>query len=479
MDDCFLNLIYIMKKNILLLSFLCNFSLLLSAQTNVEKGLQSINRSSAEATINFLASDELQGREAGFHGSRVTSEYIVSLLQWMGVSPLADCYFQPFDAYRKERQKKGRLEVHPDSIAKLKQEVHQKLSMRNVLGMIPGKNTKEYVIVGAHFDHLGIDPALDGDQIYNGADDNASGVSAVLQIARAFLASGQQPERNVIFAFWDGEEKGLLGSKYFVQTCPFLSQIKGYLNFDMIGRNNKPQQPKQVVYFYTAVHPVFGDWLKEDIRKYAEGLEQTKIVSVYRNVPVQLAKENKKFQLSKIDKKARSREYMGCITWLEDAGVISVCYCLQYPELPLKGNYDDSKFKIYYPDTGLLIASLDEEAQEDLRANKNLGVYKGALYENFVAEAFVKQGLGLYYYKKENATLEEDFFVRTKDELVPVEVKANRNRSKSLRQLISGDSYGDIHWGIKLADSNVGIEDGIYTFPYFCTFLLKRYLRGK
>lgn len=191
----------------------------------------------------------------------------------MGVSPLADSYFQPFDAYRKERQKKGRLEVHPDFIAKLKQEVHQKLSMRNVLGMIPGKNTKEYVIVGAHFDHLGIDPALDGDQIYNGADDNASGVSAVLQIARAFLASGEQPERNVIFAFWDGEEKGLLGSKYFVQTCPFLSQIKGYLNFDMIGRNNKPQQPKQVVYFYTSAHPVFGDWLKEDIRKYGLQLE--------------------------------------------------------------------------------------------------------------------------------------------------------------------------------------------------------------
>ena len=225
-------------------------------------------------------------------------------------------------------------------------------------------------------------------------------------------------------------------------------------------------------------HQLLVDY-ENDIVKYAQGLDKAKILSVYRSIPAQLAKENKKFQLSKIDKKARSREYMGCITWLEDAGVISVCYCLQYPELPLKGNHDDSKFKIYYPDTGLLIASLDEEAQEDLRANKNLGVYKGALYENFVAEAFVKQGLGLYYYKKENATLEEDFFVRTKDELVPVEVKANRNRSKSLRQLISGDSYGDIHWGIKLADSNVGIEDGIYTFPYFCTFLLKRYLRGK
>lgn len=261
-----------MKRDYLLLALLLVGNITF-AQSPIERALNTINRSSAEATINFLASDELQGREAGVHGSRVTSEYIVSLLQWMGVSPLADSYFQPFDAYRKERQKKGRLEVHPDSIAKLKQEVHQKLSMRNVLGMIPGKNTKEYVIVGAHFDHLGIDPALDGDQIYNGADDNASGVSAVLQIARAFLASGQQPERNVIFAFWDGEEKGLLGSKYFVQTCPFLSQIKGYLNFDMIGRNNKPQQPKQVVYFYTAAHPVFGDWLKEDIRKYSLQLE--------------------------------------------------------------------------------------------------------------------------------------------------------------------------------------------------------------
>lgn len=261
-----------MKRDYLLLALLLVGNITF-AQFPIERALNTINRSSAEATINFLASDELQGREAGFHGSRVTSEYIVSLLQWMGVSPLADSYFQLFDAYRKERQKKGRLEVHPDSIAKLKQEVHQKLSMRNVLGMIPGKNTKEYVIVGAHFDHLGIDPVLDGDQIYNGADDNASGVSAVLQIARAFLASGQQPERNVIFAFWDGEEKGLLGSKYFVQTCPFLSQIKGYLNFDMIGRNNKPQQPKQVVYFYTAAHPVFGDWLKEDIRKYSLQLE--------------------------------------------------------------------------------------------------------------------------------------------------------------------------------------------------------------
>lgn len=218
---------------------------------------------------------------------------------------------------------------------------------------------------------------------------------------------------------------------------------------------------------------------EEDVRKYAEGLDQTKIISVYRSIPAQLAKENKKFQFNKVAKNARSREYSGCIDWLKDAGIIMECNCLQFPELPLKGNIEESKYKLYYMDTGLLISSLDEEAQEDLRVNKNLGVYKGALYENFVAEAFVKQGLGLYYYKKENASLEEDFFVRTQNALVPVEVKANSNQSKALSALISNKRYQDISFGIKLGDVNVGYANRIYTFPYFCAFKLKEYLKKK
>ena len=218
---------------------------------------------------------------------------------------------------------------------------------------------------------------------------------------------------------------------------------------------------------------------EEDVRKYAEGLDQTKIISVYRSIPAQLAKENKKFQFNKVAKNARSREYSGCIDWLKDAGIIMECNCLQFPELPLKGNVEESKYKLYYMDTGLLISSLDEEAQEDLRVNKNLGVYKGALYENFVAEAFVKQGLGLYYYKKENASLEEDFFVRTQNALVPVEVKANSNQSKALSALISNKRYQDISFGIKLGDVNVGHANQIYTFPYFCAFKLKEYLKEK
>lgn len=216
---------------------------------------------------------------------------------------------------------------------------------------------------------------------------------------------------------------------------------------------------------------------EEDVRKYAQGLDQSKIISVYRSIPAQLAKENKKFQFNKVAKNARSREYTGCIEWLIDAGVVMECLCLNYPELPLKGNTDESKYKLYYPDTGLLVSALDDEAQEDLRLNKNLGVYKGALYENFVAEAFMKQGLGLYYYKKENSTLEEDFFVRTQDELIPVEVKSNNARSKSLASLIKNENYSDITCGIKLGDFNVGYANDIYTFPYFCAFRIKEYLR--
>lgn len=239
------------------------------AQTSKDEGLNVINRETAEAHIGFLASDELEGREAGFQGGRIAGEYIVSCLKQLGVSPLGDCYFQPFKAYNRERQKRQRFQVEADSIAVIKKEsVHQKLSMRNVLAKIEGKRKDEFVVIGAHYDHLGIDPMLEGDQIYNGADDNASGVSAVLQIARAFIASGVQPERTVIFAFWDGEEKGLLGSRYFTQNFPEIKQVKGYLNFDMIGRNNDESNPTQVVYFYTEAHPVFGDWLKNDIVTY-------------------------------------------------------------------------------------------------------------------------------------------------------------------------------------------------------------------
>ena len=217
---------------------------------------------------------------------------------------------------------------------------------------------------------------------------------------------------------------------------------------------------------------------KEDIRKYAEGMDQTRILNVFNHIPAQLAKDNKKFQISKVSSGARFRDYRGCIEWLDDAGMVNVCYCLNFPELPLQGNYDDTKYKIYFADSGLLVAMLDQEAQEDLRTNKNLGVYKGALYENVVGEALVKAGYKLYYYKRDDSSLEQDFFVRTANALIPVEVKAKNGTAKSMRTLINSEKYADIHCGIKFTGGNIGYNDNIYTFPYFCAFLLKRCLAG-
>lgn len=216
---------------------------------------------------------------------------------------------------------------------------------------------------------------------------------------------------------------------------------------------------------------------REDIRKYADGVDQTRIARVFDAISVQLSKENKKFKITKIGHGARFHDYAGCIDWLQDAGIIKKCYCLNFPELPLKGNYDDTKFKLYMADTGLLVAMLDDETQMDLRVNKNLGVYKGAIYESIVGEALYKSGYSLYYYKREDSSLEEDFFIRDINNLIPVEVKAIGGKSQSMKTLIESEKYGDIKWGIKLSMNNIGFENNVYTFPYFCTFLLKEWLQ--
>lgn len=218
---------------------------------------------------------------------------------------------------------------------------------------------------------------------------------------------------------------------------------------------------------------------KEDITKYAEGLNQTRILNVYNKIPVFLGNENKKFQISKVEHGARNREYIGTVDWLNNAGIINVCYCLEQSELPLKGNYNPDNYRIYFRDTGLLIGSLDEEAQEDLRNNKNFNTYKGAIYENIVADMLVKQGYQLYFYKNEKGTIEMDFFARDTNSLIPIEVKANDEATVSLNNLIDNTTYRDIKYGIKLCNKNIGYNGKFYTFPYFLTFLLKRYLKDK
>ena len=216
---------------------------------------------------------------------------------------------------------------------------------------------------------------------------------------------------------------------------------------------------------------------EEDIAKYANGFDKARILNAYRKVAVFLGNENKKFQISKLGEGARNREYRGITDWLSDAGVINVSYCMEECSLPLKGNYNPGNYRLYFSDTGLLIASLDDEAQDDLRKNQNFNTYKGAIYENIVSDMLVKEGYNLYFYKNTKGTIEMDFFIRDKDSLIPVEVKANDNSTLSLKKLIESNNYKDIKYGIKLCNKNIGFNGKIYTFPYFMTFLLKRYIR--
>lgn len=241
----------------IILSVFISFSICSFSQTPIEKGLSVINRYNAETYIGVLASDSLQGRKAGQIGGVKAAQYIESVLMNMGLKPWRGKYEQSFT---------------PDIFIGT---ANANTKLKNILAYIPGKNTDEIVMIGAHYDHLGIGSPMGNDSIYNGADDNASGVSAILQIAKAFLASGQKPVRTVVFALWDGEEMGLLGSTYFVENhfsyipIPLTSAIPilGYINCDMIGRN-KDGDGSHVSAFYSEAKPIFGQWIKGDIKKY-------------------------------------------------------------------------------------------------------------------------------------------------------------------------------------------------------------------
>ena len=168
------------------------------------------------------------------------------------------------------------------------------------------------------------------------------------------------------------------------------------------------------------------------------------------------------------------RRNVSGIEWLEQTGVVLICTSLDFPELPLKAHRDRSAYKLYMADTGLLVAQLDKESQEDVRVRRNLGTWKGGLFENIVAEALVKAGAELSYYKKDNSTLEMDFFLRSGDDLVPVEVKSENARAKSLKTLIASAHYPNIRWGVKFVNGNVGFENNVLTLPQWSAFLLSK-----
>ncbi len=267
-----------------------------------------------------------------------------------------------------------------------------------------------------------------------------------------------------------------------LSTVTFDVMMKNFKEYMLIGGMpkivNKFIENKNFSGILNMQRQILNDY-EQDISKYAQGLDKARVLNAYRKISTFLGNENKKFQVSKIAKDARNREYSGVADWLSDAGIVNISYCMEVCELPLRGNYDSENYRLYFSDTGLLIASLDNEAQDDLRKNQNFNTYKGAIYENIVADMLVKEGYNLYFYKNEKGTIKMDFFVRDASSLIPVEVKANDNSTASLNNLIESDKYKDIKYGIKLCNKNIGFNGKFYTFPYFMTFLLKRYLLEK
>lgn len=215
---------------------------------------------------------------------------------------------------------------------------------------------------------------------------------------------------------------------------------------------------------------------EDDIIQYVEGLDISKVKTIYRSITPQLAKDNHKFQITKLPHKPRSRDYEGVYNWLVDAGIINVSYNLTELKIPLSTYEDDKYYRLYYADHSLFIATIDEESREDLMVNGNFEIYSGALYESLVSSSLVKQDIKPYFYKNEDSTIELDFVIRAKNMIVPIEVKKKKGSTKSMRTLID-DKNCPIKKGIKLSINNIGYDGDIITIPYFLSFLLKRFIK--
>lgn len=213
----------------------------------------------------------------------------------------------------------------------------------------------------------------------------------------------------------------------------------------------------------------FGKHLDEDENEYYNQKELIKIMEVYNSIPSQIAKENKKFQYSVINKYAKSREYKNAITWLEEFGLIKLCHNLTSLDTPLNAYKDEDYFKIYVADTGLFIAMLERGTTFNI-LNKNLGIYKGAIYENIVADAFIKLNKNLYYYTKSSG-LEIDFITMFNNKLTPIEVKSTNGNAKSLKTILTDNNY-KVDFAIKLIDGNIGYANNILTIPLYLGFLI-------
>lgn len=210
---------------------------------------------------------------------------------------------------------------------------------------------------------------------------------------------------------------------------------------------------------------------EDDMVKYAERKDKSRIKECFQSIPKQLSKENKKFQYSVVKKGSTASKYAGSLQWIEDAGIISRCYNLSTTELPLDGNAEEDVFKVYMRDCGLFVSMLEDGTQYDILQG-NLHRYKGAIFENLITDIFAKMGRKLYYFHKDSG-LEIDFIIRYKGKCTLVEVKATTGNAKSMKTILHHPEKYHVYNAIKLGAYNIGKSEQMLTLPLYMAFLLQ------
>ncbi len=208
---------------------------------------------------------------------------------------------------------------------------------------------------------------------------------------------------------------------------------------------------------------------EDDADKYASNVDKPKIMRLYRSVPRQLAKENTKFQYSKVERGGSARKFGTAIDWLIDAGLVRDVHNVSVPLLPLAAYEEPSEFKIYVTDTGLLTHLFGRETQVALVRNTLKGPAKGGIYENLVFDLLHKRGIEVRYYKRANSAQEIEFLMERDGAVVPVEVKSSRGATVSLNTFM--EQY-EPRVAYKLVDGNSGRNGAKVTLPQFMGMFL-------
>lgn len=207
----------------------------------------------------------------------------------------------------------------------------------------------------------------------------------------------------------------------------------------------------------------------EDMIKYAPVVEKPKVRKCYDSIPKQLAKENKKFQFSLVEKKSTARKYGNSLDWLSDANIIQRIFNVSTPLLPLKAYEKDDQYKVYMNDIGLLVAMYGFEIKAPILENSIKGSAKGGIYENLVSDIMIKRGYKLNYYKTENASQEIEFLITTNDGVIPIEIKAGNGASVSLNSFICEFSPKIAY---KLITGNLGIAETKIILPLYMAMFI-------